>query len=91
MLLLSLNFYSAYKNTLKPDLINRIKTVDKIITLTKGQEYNLIGKGEGSWFESFTMNYEYLLWWKGFPVSERKEKLIILITETKNEIEVRKL
>ena len=90
-ILLSLNFYSAYKNTLKPDLINRIKTVDKIITLTKGQEYNLIGKGEGSWFESFTMNYEYLLWWKGFPVSERKEKLIILITETKNEIEVRKL
>ena len=90
-ILLSFNFYSAYKNTFKPDLVDRIKASDKVIALTKGQQYNLIGKGEGSWFESFTMNYEYLLWWKGYPPSDKKVKLKIIIKEENTGISVYKL
>lgn len=90
-ILLGLNFYFAYKNTFKPDYQNRIKASNEIIALTKGREYNLIGKGEGSWFESFTMNYQYLLWWKGYPPSEKKENLKILIKEERERISVSKL
>ncbi|MEK7160289.1 MAG: glycosyltransferase family 39 protein, partial [Patescibacteria group bacterium] len=90
-ILFSVNFYSAYQNTLKPDYQNRIKAADEIIALTKGREYNLVGKGEGSWFESFTMNYEYLLWWKGYPPSDEKVKLKIIIKEEKTGISVYKL
>lgn len=90
-ILLGLNFYFAYNNTFKSDYQNRIKASNEIIALTKGREYNLIGKGEGSWFASFTMNYEYLLWWKGYPPSEKKENLKIIIKEEKDGISVFKL
>ena len=90
-ILLSFNFYFAYKNTFKPDYQNRIKASNEVIALTKGRKYNLIGKGEGSWFESFTMNYQYILWWKGYPPSEKKENLKIIIKEEKEGISVSKL
>lgn len=90
-LILSLNFYSSYKNSFLQDYQNRIKAVDKIIILTNGQKYNLIGKGEGSWFESYTMNYQYLLWWKGYSPSIENEKLKIIIKEDKKGISVYKL
>lgn len=91
IVLVSFNFYYAYKNSFQPDLSNRIKTADEIIALTKSQQYNLIGKGEGSWFESFTMNYQYLLWWKGYPPSKKNEKLKIIIEEKKSGIYVNKI
>jgi 4-amino-4-deoxy-L-arabinose transferase-like glycosyltransferase len=42
----------------------RLQVVEKIIVDSGSKKYQLIGMGEGSEFESFTMNYEYLLWWK---------------------------
>lgn len=83
------NFIFSYKNTFKPDYKNRLETVDKIIVLTNGQEYNLIGEGNGSQFESFTMNYEYLLWWKGVPPSKKKENLKIYVSENETGIKIR--
>jgi len=61
---------------------DRENVVDKIMTLIKDKSYNLIGEGEGSQFESFTMNYEYLLWRKGYPPSSKNEKFKIYISET---------
>ena len=61
---------------------DRIRAVDKIIKISSGQKYSLLGEGEGSQFESFTMNYEYLLWWKGYPPSSKNEKFKIYISET---------
>jgi GT2 family glycosyltransferase len=83
------NTYYAYINSFKPDYQNRINAVEKIIVLTKGQEYNLIGEGNGSQFESFTMNYEYLLWWKNNPASKDKEKLKIYVSEDEKGIHIR--
>lgn len=73
-------FYSS-KNL---GIANRIRAVDKIIKLVKKEDFNLIGKGEGSQFKSFTMNYEYLLWWKGYPVSNKPQKVKIIISEDSN-------
>lgn len=87
-ILLSFNFYSAYKNTFNPDLKNRIIAAEKIIVLSKGREYNLIGEGNGSQFKSFTMNYEYLLWWKGYPPSNNPENIKIYISEDSQGIHV---
>jgi len=61
---------------------DREDAANKIITLTKDKGYNLIGKGEGSQFESFIMNYEYLLWRRGYPPSSKNEKFKIYISET---------
>lgn len=88
-ILLSFNFYSAYKNTFNPDLKNRIIAAENIIVLSKGREYNLIGEGNGSQFKSFTMNYEYLLWRKGHPVSKEAEKTKIYISEENLGINIR--
>lgn len=89
LILVFINFYSSFKNTFKPDFENRIKAAEKIIVLSKGGEYNLIGEGNGSQFVSFTMNYEYLLWWKEHPPSEKEQKLKIYISEDKYGINIR--
>jgi len=59
----------------------RMNASKAIIKKTKGNEYNLIGKGEGSKFESFTMNYEYLAWYLGKPPSHGKKKIKIIVEE----------
>lgn len=69
---------------------DRENAVDKIITLTKDKRYNLIGKGEGSQFESFTMNYEYLLWMKGYSPSKNNVKNKIIVSESSEGIIVQK-
>lgn len=89
LVILITNFIFSYKNTFKPDYKNRLKVVDKIIVLSKGQEYNLIGEGNGSQFESFTMNYEYLLWWKGTPPSIKEKNLKIYVSEDETGIKIR--
>ena len=82
LIILVSNFYSAYNNSYVPYFENRVKAVNKIISLTKGQEYNLIGKGPGSQFASFTMNYEYLLWWNGRSPAKNAVNLKIIVSET---------
>lgn len=82
------NIYSSFKITQGDEFKNRIKATNEIIALSQGREYNLIGKGEGSQFRSFTMNYEYLLWWKGHPVSDKNVGLKIIVFEKGREIKV---
>lgn len=64
-----------------PSLAKRIDAVKKIMNRTNGQRYNIEGRGGGSEFESFTMNYEYLLWWRGSPPSQEKQDLVLVIEE----------
>ena len=90
LLILLLNSYSILKNDLTTELKDRTNAADKIIKLTNNQEFNLIGKGAGSQFRSFTMNYEYLLWWKGYPVSENTVKTKIVVWETQKGIIISK-
>lgn len=60
----------------------RKKIAQDIIREAKGREYTLAGKGSGSEFASFTMNYAYLTWWMGHGPANTREKLIFLIEET---------
>ncbi len=85
-----LNIYSSYNNDKVPDLEKRQQAVNKIISLAGNKEYNLIGRGEGSQFVSFTMNYEYLLWYGGHPPSRKDANTKIVVWETKNGIRVYK-
>lgn len=61
---------------------------DKVIELASGRAYNIKGKGELSSFPVFLMPYEYILWWKGQPVSKSKEKTTIEIWEKNKDISV---
>ncbi len=79
---------SSYLNG--TDLKQRTETADKIIKMAEGKRFGIIGKGPGSEFESFTMNYEYLLWWKGHPSSKQNTDILFTIEETSKGITVYK-
>lgn len=81
ILVLLINAGIAYSNDQANNFDKRLQAINKVIALTKGQPYNLLGKGQGSQFISFTMNYEYLLWWKGYPPTSDNVKTKILIEE----------
>lgn len=81
-----LNAQAVMRNDLVNDLQNRIKIADEIIMVANNKPYNLIAKGIGSEFSSTTMNYEYLLWWKGHPVSKENVNVKIVVWQLPKEI-----
>jgi 4-amino-4-deoxy-L-arabinose transferase-like glycosyltransferase len=76
------NSYAVFRNDLTNDFGSRLDATGKIIKLTNNQEYDLIGKGPGSQFSSFTMNYTYLLWWEGHPASNKDVQTKIVVWES---------
>ena len=68
----------------------KLTIAKEIIKEADGKMYNLLGRGEGSQFKSFTMNYEYLTWWLGRPVSHKPERLKFFVREKKEGIELEK-
>ncbi|MEK9207809.1 MAG: hypothetical protein AAB922_04955, partial [Patescibacteria group bacterium] len=66
----------------------RLETSYEIIKTAKGKEYNIIGRGENSKYESFVTPYTYLTWWLGKGVSESPEKLKFYITEYPDKIKL---
>lgn len=69
----------------------RLNASKDIINKSGDEEYNLIGRGEGSQFESFTMNYKYLTWYLGNPPSSKKENIKIEVYEKNNLINVTRM
>lgn len=59
----------------------RLAVIKEIVKEADGEKYNIIGSGEGSQFESFTMNYEYLAWWLRHAPSKSPQKLKFVIQE----------
>jgi len=68
----------------------RLNAVKTMIKNTHGEKYNIVGKGSGSQFESFTMNYEYLAWWLGNSPVRSPQKLKYIIQEGKSGISLMK-
>lgn len=68
----------------------RLSIAKEIVNKSKGREYNIIGKGKGSQYESFTMGYEYLAWWLGKQPIKSKTKLQFIIRETPKEVIINK-
>ena len=83
------NDFSFNRNSSNFTLGKRIEASRKILDIVGNKQYNLIGEGPGSQYESFTMNYEYLTWWLGHGPSEKIEKIKITITESENSIQVK--
>jgi GT2 family glycosyltransferase len=79
------------KNNNVRTIYKEIYTAKEIIKITKGREYNILGKGPGSEFESLTMNYEYLAWWLGKGPSKHSEDLKIYISELPSETKIEKI
>lgn len=59
----------------------QIKTTKEIVKIANNKPYNLVGKGEGSEFASYTMGYTYLTWWLGNPPVVEKSPLQFIIEE----------
>lgn len=69
---------------------NRLAIAKEIIKKAMGRNYNIVGIGDGSQFESFTMNYEYLTWWIGHGPVKSPEKLKFTILENASGVFLRK-
>lgn len=85
--LLQQNYYVANVG----NMADRTRIAKEIVTKADGRSYNLVGKGEASQFESFTMNYEYLTWWLGNGPSKTNEQLQFIIEEKPSGITVTKI
>jgi GT2 family glycosyltransferase/4-amino-4-deoxy-L-arabinose transferase-like glycosyltransferase len=95
VLLIGINIWSSIRSDdLNGDISvtfsNRIVAAKKIIHDTSGKEYNLYGRGSGSQFASFTMNYQYLTWWLGHGPSLTKQKIQIYVTDLPPKIIIQK-
>lgn len=85
--LISQNYFAG-KGMYGPTFQNRIQAAQCILQIANEKRYSLIGKGKGSQFESFTMNYEYLLWWMGHPLSFKNAQLQFVIQESSSGIKI---
>jgi len=91
------NIYFMFKNNFALDGNSNMLTLDKrilisreILNLVGNKDYNLKGKGQGSEFASFTMNYEYLTWWLGHGPAKSNESLKVYISESVSGIKIGK-
>lgn len=99
LILFALLFFISFSNLLfflkeinnDSSYKRRINAAQKIVKEAEGKEYNLVGMGKGSQFQSFTMNYEYLTWWLGKAPSKKKEVLKFYVDEADGEIKISKI
>lgn len=81
--LIKQQYLMAQKNGYGLSFATRMAAVHEIIDRVSDTPFSLRGTGSGSEFESFTMNYEYLLWYNNHA-STNNENNIILISESEN-------
>ncbi len=65
----------------------RENTARKIIKLANSRDYNLKTKEET--FESYLMNYRYILWWMGNEPKEEDVEIKFYISETQNSVKLK--
>lgn len=100
ILLFGIGFVNSYslvsknylmKNGYGIPIIDRINIAKQIVRESGKKEYNIIGRGEGSQYESFTMGYEYLTWWIGKQPSKKRIKLQFIVRETQEQVMLTKM
>lgn len=69
----------------------KVSIAKTIIQKAHGKKYNIVGKGPGSQFASYTMGYEYLTWWLGNGPSQRTQKLRFIIGENREGIKLEQI
>ncbi len=86
--LISNDYFTGVKKNFGPNLSDRIVSVKEIIKDSKDKSITVIGRGEGSQFESFTDNYKYLLWFYGKETKERNGDIIYVLSESRRGITI---
>lgn len=82
ILVIVINSYAVVSLTTgNVSFAQRLAAATTIVQEAEGKEYTIEGKGPGSQFESFTMNYEYLTWWLGHEPSKKVQELRFVISE----------
>ncbi|MEK7533749.1 MAG: glycosyltransferase [Patescibacteria group bacterium] len=84
------NGYSYIRKEKNITFTDRLNASHEIISYSKGNKYNLIGKGWLSEFDSYTMNYQYLTWWMGNAPAKENSEIKIFVTEEKGKIIIEK-
>ena len=79
------------KNGYGVPMRDRVNIAKRIIRESGEKEYNIVGVGDGSQYESFTDAYEYLTWWLGKPTSKNKTNMQFIIQEKPNEVILKKI
>ena len=90
MTILLVYWFTGSKKNFGPNLYDRTKAVEEIIKDSGDKTISIIGKGKGSQFESFTDNYEYLLWFYGKNPKERGGEVLYILSEGKRGITIDK-
>jgi len=86
--LISNDYFTGIKKNFGPNLLDRIVSVKEIIKDSKDKTITIIGRGEGSQFESFTDNYEYLLWFYAKEPKEKNGEIIYVLSESRRTITI---
>jgi len=85
--LLAQNYLMAQaKGGYGPTFAERLQVAERIVKTAGKNEYTIKGRGKGSEFRSYTMNYEYLTWWLGHGPSRTEQPLQFIIQETPQNI-----
>ena len=67
---------------------DQLEVVNLIIKESNSSEFNILGRGVNSQYESFVTSYKYLLWYLGYPASEKTEKLKFYVSELPDKIKI---
>lgn len=70
------------------DIQDKIRVSKEIISEANGRQYNIIGRGWGSQYESFTTPYQYLTWYYGHSPSKENQKLRFYVSENAGRIKM---
>ena len=85
------NYYLGLDKGYGPSFKERINVAKYMIKDSDSKSFTVYGKGEGSSFESFTMNYQYLTWYYGKEYKKRDGDVIYILEEFSNEIKIKKI
>lgn len=88
--IVTLNVYYLVTYNYGSSFENKMNAASYIVKESAGKGYNLKGRGEASKFESFTMNYEYLVWHLGNGPSKVRQDLEFVILEEDRKIIIEK-
>lgn len=85
------NYYLGLDKGYGPSLKERTDLAKYMIKDSGDKSFTVYGKGEGSNFESFTMNYQYLTWYYGKEYKKRGGEIVYILEEFSNRIKIKKI
>ncbi|OGH11507.1 MAG: hypothetical protein A3B38_01725 [Candidatus Levybacteria bacterium RIFCSPLOWO2_01_FULL_36_13] len=86
--LISNNYFIGFSRGYGPTFQDRLNVARYMVENSNGKTFTILGRGPGSEFENFTMNYQYLTWYLGKSSVTKNADLIYIITETPSEIKI---